>query len=106
MRIALRSAQLERSIKPASKSGGSGTCRTTPRFRRFSVSMPAAPLSMSMAAGVSASTSEMRAPLQRSIRQKSRIFAGALCAASTKRRRSAVFRYLRLPPPPKRLPPA
>ena len=62
------------------------------------------PLSMSIAAGVRASTSEMRAPLHRSIRQKSRIFAGAFCAASTKRRRSGSFRYLRPPERINRLP--
>jgi hypothetical protein len=58
---------------------------------------------MSIAAGVSASTSEMRAPLLRSVKQKGLIGGGTRSAASTKRRRSATLRYFRLPEGPKKL---
>jgi hypothetical protein len=99
-RCAIRS--LNARLSPRSKSGGSGTCLTTPRLRRFRVWMQATPLSMSIAAGVNASTSEMRAPLQRRVRQKRRIGDGMRWAASTKRRRSAALRYFRLPDGPNR----
>lgn len=66
-RRAIRSLNTRSSSR--STFGGNGTCRTIPRLRRLRVSMLATPLSMSMA-GVSASTSEMRAPLHRSVRQK------------------------------------
>jgi hypothetical protein len=68
--------------------------------------MLATPLSMSIAAGVSASTSEMRAPVHLSVRQNRHIFDGVRRAASAKRRRSAALRYFLLPDGPKRLRPS
>jgi len=100
-RCAIRS--LNARVSPRSKSGGSGTCLITPRLRRFKISMQATPLSMSIAAGVNANTSEIRAPLLRNVRQNNRIDSGAKRAALTERCRSAALRYFRLPEGPKRL---
>jgi hypothetical protein len=55
--------------------------------------MLATPLSISMAAGVSANTSEMRAPLHPRTRQKSCVLGSVCVAALRKRRRSAALRY-------------
>jgi hypothetical protein len=70
------------------------------------VSMFATPLSMSIAAGVSASTSEIRPPLQLNTRQNSRVSGSAEFAALRKHRRSAALRYFRAPVGPYRLIPA
>jgi hypothetical protein len=47
-----------------------------PRLRRFNVSMFATPLSVSIAAGVCARTSEIRPPLHRNTKQNSRTMPG------------------------------
>jgi hypothetical protein len=52
----LHEAQLEEAIEVAKR------VAPMPRLRRFKVSMFATPLSISIAAGVSASTSEIRPP--------------------------------------------
>jgi hypothetical protein len=103
-RCALRSANMRSSS--LSTLGGNGTCRTIPRLRRLSVSMLATPLSMSIAAGVSARTSERRAPLNVSALQKRRSRGGSRCADSRNRRRSAPLRYLRIPDRLKRVGPS
>jgi hypothetical protein len=66
-------------------------------IKRVKVVMLAAPLSMSIAAGVSARISEIRPPLKYSTRQKSCTSKGARRAALMKRRRSAALGYFRLP---------
>src|SRR5229473_2815534 len=63
-----------------------------PGLRRFKVVMLAAPLSMSIAAGVSARISEIRQPVRLKTRQKSCTSKGAWRAALMKRRRSAQTR--------------
>jgi len=62
LRISLRDPQPERTVKFAEKLRRSGTCRTT-RFAAFERRMEATPLSTLIAAGVNASTSEIRAPV-------------------------------------------
>jgi len=104
LRISLRDPQLENAVEFPEHFRRQSTCRTIPRLRRLRGSMLTTPPSMSIAAGVSASTSEMRAPLHLSIRQNKQIFAGMRRAAWTKRCRSWVLRYFRWPNLLKRLP--
>jgi hypothetical protein len=59
-----------------------------------------APLSISIAAGVSARISEIRPPLKLKTRQKSCISKGARRDALMKSRRSEALRYFRLPVEP------
>src|SRR5665213_3037341 len=77
------------------RSGGSGTCRTTPSFRRLSVSISIVPASRSKQRGVSANASEIRQPLHIMVRQNKRIAEVRRSKALRKRRRSAVLRYFR-----------
>ena len=103
LRIPLRHPQLERARESTKQIWRQRNLSNKPRLRRFKVSMQATPLSMSIAAGVSANTSEIRAPLQRNVRQNNRIDSGGRRAALTERCRSAALRYFRLSEGPNRL---